>query len=144
MPESRLLANEKIVRGLAADPVLGDFVEVFPNLLQGRERSIKQSFTRMAKLVGNAHRSASIQFTIDDGKEVRYWSLLLTPKGSQVLEDRIENPDLEIITSEEVWSQIATGQLSPMEAFGQGNMRVIGEITLARFLARKLQGKENI
>ena len=134
------LTREQIAERLGADPLLADFIAPFPNLLNRDRTDIAESFERMAAFLATADRAALLQFTISDGRDVRCWCLTLTPDSCKASEGKYERPDLEILTTVEVWQMIASGELSPLEAFGQGKLRVRGDIALARFTSRKLQG----
>jgi putative sterol carrier protein len=140
MRERQSLTREQIVERLGADPLLADFIAPFPNLLSQDKTDIAGSFGRMAALLATADRAALLQFTISNGREVRCWCLTLTPDSCKASEGKYERPDLEILTTAEVWLMIASGELSLLEAFGQGKLRVRGDIALARFASRKLRG----
>jgi putative sterol carrier protein len=142
MRERQPLTREQIAERLRANPLLADFIAPFPNLLNRDKVDLARSFEHMAALLATADRAALIQFTISDGQDVRCWCLTLTPDSCKASEGKYERPPLEILTTAEVWLKIASGQLSPLEAFGQGKLRVRGDITLARFIARKLRGPQ--
>jgi len=55
-------------------------------------------------------------------------------------ETRSELPDLEIVTTDDVWLKVIRGELAPLDAFGRGQMRVLGRIEVARALVRGLCG----
>ena len=65
----------------------------------------------------------------------------MTPDGCQEYEAETERPDLEIITDAETWTAIAEGKAAPLEAFGQGKVRVRGDIELARHFVRRVHRK---
>jgi len=50
----------------------------------------------------------------------------LADVDASMAEGYAPNPDLEVITTEATWLQIADAELSPVEAFGQGRMRIRG------------------
>ena len=139
MQEHKPLTRERIAERVIGDPLLSDFLAPFPNLLNRDQTNITASFEGMAKLLARGRKAVRIQFTISDGNDVRCWNLALTPKSCKASEGKYKSPQLEILTQADTWLKIATGQLSPLEAFGQGKLRVRGDITLARFVARKLR-----
>lgn len=120
------------------DPILKDFANPFPPFLGRGQKRLEQSFGRLAKLTGPMQRPACIQFKISNSR----WCLTLAPRGTEVSRDTIEHPDLEIITSEDTWLSIANGQLSPLEAFAKGNLRIRGNIELARLFTRRVHQKK--
>ena len=48
-------------------------------------------------------------------------------------------PDLEVIVAATTWSEIATGQLAPLEAFARGQLRFRGDADLANALYEGLK-----
>lgn len=145
MAERRPSNLESVVQQFAGDPVLGDFVAPWPNVLPGGQADLTAGFARMAELVGRGRRASFIRFTIADGTgknaKVRRWHLGLTPKTCTVSEDDAGRADLEVLTTTDVWTAIAGGRLSPLAAFGQGKLRVRGDIGLARLFARRVHGR---
>ena len=137
--DSKPLTRDEIAQRLEEDPLLADFLKPFPNLLGRSKRNVGVGFGGMAKRLSTTRRSGVVQFTLESDNTTRYWCLALTPNSCEVLESETENPDLEILTQEEIWVQIASGQLSVLEAFGQGKMRVRGNLTLFRSIVRRLQ-----
>ncbi len=130
-------ARAKIAEQLSHDPVLADFTVPFPDLL-GTSSDIRGSFERIAESLSGTPASRTIQFSIAYADESRTWCVANSPDGCHVTEAAVEQPDLEILTDDETWTQLAKGQLSPIEAFGLGRMRVRGDIKIARRLAKRL------
>ena len=128
-----------IAKAFEDSPLFMEFLRPFPNLLGRGRGALESGFKRIAQALSNSKRSASIQFTIHSGKRTRQWSVFMSPSGAQAKEGKNEHPNLEIITDDECWSQVARGDLAPLEAFGRGRMRVRGSIELARLVARGLQ-----
>jgi putative sterol carrier protein len=44
------------------------------------------------------------------------------------------------VTTDDVWLKVIRGELAPLDAFGRGQMRVLGSIEVARALVRGLCG----
>lgn len=126
-----------LARAVPEGSVLADFASPFPNLL-GKERGeIARSFEKLAGALARSDRKGAIQFTIREGRKTRRWCLTLTPGDCHVAEAEVGHPDLEILTDAEMWAEIASGEISPLEAFGSGRVRVRGDIELARVLAKR-------
>jgi putative sterol carrier protein len=132
-------AWEETAQRFGGDPVLADFVRPFPNTFRGKQTELGASFKRIAEALGKSKRTGAIQFTIQDGRSTRSWCLNMTPSGCDVSESRVESPDLEILTDAELWTEIARGDVAPLEAFGQGRVRVRGDVELARVLAKRMR-----
>lgn len=125
---------------MAENAALTDFDRPFPNLMGAERKKIDGSFAKMARSLAKSRRTGAIQFTIREGRKTRRWCLTLTPGDCHVTEAAVDRPDLEIITSAPMWARIARGELTPLEAFGTGQVRVRGSIELARILARRVAG----
>ena len=139
MAVSRSLPWAEYAKRFDGIPVLADFARPFPNLFGDRKSAIEESFKQVATALSKSKRSATIQFTIDDGGKTRQWCVALSPSGAEAIETAVERPALEIITDAGTWSEIAAGRVAPLEAFGQGKVRVRGDIELAQLLARRVQ-----
>lgn len=120
-------------------PLLADFTRPFPDLLSGPGVAVGESFRKLAAALSKSKRTAAIQFTIDEGGRTRHWTVVLSPSGSEAAESAVDQPNLEIITDAATWTDIAGGRVAPLEAFGQGKVRVRGDIALAQLLARRLR-----
>lgn len=120
-------------------PVLADFTHPFPNLFGGKESDLGQSFTQVATALARSKRTGSLQFTIDDEGKTRQWCVAISPSKCEAVEAAVERPDLEIITDARTWGDIAAGRVAPLEAFGQGKVRLRGDIELAQLLARRVR-----
>lgn len=135
------VSREAIAKAFEHSPLFSEFIEPFPNLLGKRGAALGGSFKRIAQAMSKSKskRTASIQFTIQAGQRARQWCVNLSPKGADVSEGAVERPHLEIIADTECWTQVASGELAPLEAFGRGRMRVRGSVELARVLVRSLR-----
>jgi putative sterol carrier protein len=133
------VSREAIAKAFEHSPLFSDFLEPFPNLLGRRGAALGGSFKRIAQAMSKSKRTASIQFTIQAGQRARQWCVHLSPKGAEVSEGAVERPQLEIIADTECWTQVASGELAPLEAFGRGRLRVRGSVELARVLVRSLR-----
>lgn len=96
------------------------------------------SLEQLARQLGAAQLTGVMQLTINDGGGGLERCLIMSPSGCEVLQDRADRPDLEIIVSADGWHQIASGGVSPLEVFGSGQMRVRGDIRLARHVVGAL------
>ena len=149
MVNRRGTSLDAFVAGLAGDPLLEDFVAPFPDLLAQAGGNLEASFAQVARLMGRGRRAAFIRFTIGPAPgqappeagpgAVWRFHLGVTTQTCTVIADDVGRADLEILTTPEVWAAIAAGRVSPLAAFGAGQLRVRGDIGLARQLARRLR-----
>jgi hypothetical protein len=124
---------------------LGHFLTPFPNLTAAGNRDLDSTFERLAELLGGSQIDATITFGLVpandlDADPARFWSLRLAADRTTVNAQRDAEPNLEIILAEDTWMQLAEGTLSPLEAFGRGRMRVLGDLRVARRFAGRLEG----
>ena len=134
---ARQPAQADLAKLFEQDPLLADFARPFPNLL-GSRRALGASFQRVAQALSRSKRTASVQFSLRSGKQTQFWTVSLTPKGAEVTSGSVEKPSLDIRTDTESWTEIASGKLSPLEAFGSGRLELLGSIELARLVARSV------
>jgi hypothetical protein len=114
-------------------------------LTSSTKGDIGDTFTRMAVSLKNSNDIGRIQFQIIGAESPMFWNLSLHLGGCDVSTQRLTRPDLEIITSDTVWRQIASGKLSPLVAFVRRRMRVRGDYHLGKRILKQLSdGKTDI
>jgi hypothetical protein len=115
----------------------------FRPLIAPDARRVDATFVRMAELVAGLPGRAHVQFVLLDGERRRSWCLELRNKACKVKTVRVERPDLEVVTTPEIWGRIAEGELSPIEAFLCGRLTVAGKLELAKLILRRLASDAN-
>ncbi len=108
------------------------------SLLGRKKADVEGTFERLAELLKDSADKGSIQFRIVDKEQPRFWNLRLEAQGCTVHLDRIDKPNLEIITTADTWLQIAGGKLSPLIAFACRKMRIRGDEKLGKRLLKQL------
>jgi putative sterol carrier protein len=139
MVEARSNLSEEVTMRLAGDPTLADFISPFPNLIGRRRQVDETNLAKIADRLGKFEKAADFRITVGEGESTESWTLALSPKGSTVSRSGKKQPDLELLTTPDVLSQLASGHISPLAAFAGGRMRVRGDILLARRIARALR-----
>jgi putative sterol carrier protein len=104
------------------------------NMVADREAEIGPTFQTLGSRLRDSGESCSIQFQIIDADTPRQWHLTIEPGSSQLAEGQTDSPDLDILTDSDSWWAIATGSLSPIEAFLGGRMRIRGDVELGKRL----------
>ena len=112
------------------------------SLLGRKKADVEGTFERLSEMLKQSADNGSIQFRIVDKDQPRYWNLRLDAQGCSVHVDRVNKPDLEIITTAETWLQIAGGKLSPLIAFARRKMRIRGDEKLGKRLLKQLASSE--
>jgi putative sterol carrier protein len=110
----------------------------FSDLTRQGDTDVYASFDRMAKLLEGSGIEGKVQFSILDSGEWKPVSLHLNATRSVVERERMEKPELEILTKREIWERIARGVISPLEAFVTGQMRVRGNYKLGPRIIKHL------
>ena len=105
-------------------------------LTQRREEDLGETFTRLGDALRNSGRSGRVQCTILGPGEPRRWTLEVGERESRVKGEGTNAPDLEIITRETTWWDIADGSLSPLDAFRSGKLRILGDTNLGSHLLK--------
>jgi hypothetical protein len=133
--------SQQLAERLRDDPVLADFLSPFPRLAEPEQGDLARTFERLAETVGSSKVRGRVQFRVleGDGETVRSWSLELGPDACLVITESAHRPDLDVLVEERTWWRLVGGDVSPLEAFAQGGMRVRGDIQVARRLVRQLQ-----
>jgi hypothetical protein len=96
------------------------------------------TFQRLAELLSNCGDNGILRFTLLSASGSESWSLAPHAGSYRLSKDAPEVPDLELISKQETWWEIAEGSLSPLEAFALGRMRVLGDFELGTKLLRHL------
>jgi putative sterol carrier protein len=119
------------------------------DLTEPGKNDVDHTIRRMAELLGETEERGWIQFRIKDGEEWKYWCLELGPEGCKAHAGRVTRPAFEVvtptfelITPAGTWWQIAKGSIAPLEAFGEGKMRIRGNVELGKLLLKRLASSE--
>jgi SCP-2 sterol transfer family len=132
------VTKPKWAEQLRGDPVLADFLSPLPRLTEPGEDDLGRTFERLGEIVGGSKLRARVHFRVVEGEgkseRARSWSLELGPDACSVSAERTHRPDLEVLVTEATWRRLAEGAISPLEALGQGGLRVRGSVRLARQL----------
>lgn len=111
-------------------------------LLDPDLEQLDNTFERLREMVEGSGEQGRVQVHLLDDAEHHYFAFEMTKGSCHLSSERLEGPDLEIITAPDTWKQIAEGKLSPMDAFGRGKMRIRGDVELAKRLYRHLAAGE--
>jgi SCP-2 sterol transfer family len=123
--------------GRRPHPVLQQYAHL-PPLIEPGTRADPASVHRLAELLESFGESADINLQFVGITGTQGWHVTMEPGQAAAREDLVENADLELIMRLDTWTEIASGSLSPLVAFGSGRMRVRGDVGLAKRLLRHL------
>jgi hypothetical protein len=122
----------RIARQVESSPLLADFHIPFPKLTDAGRPDSDAAFARLGELLGAVQEPLTVRFRVTDEGSGRSWLFDGGPDGCRVTNDAATQPDVEVILDAETWNLIASGAMSPLEAFGRGRLRIRGDINLAR------------
>jgi SCP-2 sterol transfer family protein len=120
-------------------PILSEFCDPLPKLSEPGDQDVSGGVNRFGELLGNRARPVSVGFTFTGDGE-RHIGLRVGPQGLDVVETaKTEQPDFEIVTSEETWRGIAEGEVAPLDAMTHGRLRFRGDVVLASRVVHELR-----
>jgi hypothetical protein len=114
---------------------------VIKDLRVGNDASPERTINRLGELLAPSKIRGALQLRLLDvhtGAErsgadrARFLNVVLDGTGFKCGTEAIDKPDLELLTTSEVWAEIARGELAPIAAFLAGRMRVRGAVRFAQ------------
>jgi putative sterol carrier protein len=109
-------------------------------LVDPGEEDLGKGFARLSEALKASGELADVQFDIVRGRATRRWTLMLEPKAAAAAERASRRPDLRVLIRQETWQRIAAGELSPLDAFLAGELRIRGDTELAKRLLKRAGG----
>ena len=120
-------------------PILSEFCDPLPKLSEAGDKDVAGSVNRFGELLGNRAEPVSVGFHLTGDGE-RYFGMRVGPQGLHVDDaTKADQPDFEIVTSEQTWRGIAQGEVSPLDAMARGQLRFRGDVVLASRVVRELR-----
>jgi putative sterol carrier protein len=111
-------------------------------LTRRHREDVGDALREMASLASKSAERGRIQLRLVRGEQSSVWTIELGGRAGKVTERASGKPNLELVTRDETWAQIAEGALSPLEAFLTGNLRIRGDAELGKRLVRHLAGDD--
>jgi hypothetical protein len=123
-------------------PLFSDFSSPFPELAARGADDPRAAFTRLGELLGAQQEPLSILFRLT-GDGAGAWHVQSGPEGARVSAADAEHPDAEIIMDTRIWSALAAGSATLLDAFGSGGVRLRGSLAAAQRFARLLHPSQD-
>jgi hypothetical protein len=120
-------------------PLFSDFAAPFPVLTADDPAA---AFGQLAGLLGAPPEPLSILFSLT-GDAGGGWLVQAGSEGAQVSPAQAAPPDAEIIMDTRIWSALAAGRVTLLDAFGSGHVRLRGSLAAAQRFARLLQPSQD-
>lgn len=107
-------------------------------LTEKKGEDVDKTFRRLANHLRDTGRTGSLRCTLLVANGRRHFTFDFEPGGCRMISDTTKKPDLELIAREDTFWEIAEARLSPLDAFLQGRLRVLGDINLGSHLMRQV------
>lgn len=120
----------------AASPSAFERFARLPALMEPGQFDIGMSVTRLAELLRSFGSPVTVALTVIGAASTERWHVRVSVTEAVASAGAVDTPDVEVITSPAVAVAIACGSLSPVVAFGQGGLRIRGDLGLASRLLK--------
>jgi putative sterol carrier protein len=114
----------------------------FQDLTNGGRADVAGTLEQFAAGLKASNLRGTVQFVIQDKDGEKTYAIHLAKNAPRVeAKASSKEPDLELLTTADTWMSIARGEISPLEAFGRGRMRVRGtNISIGPLILAHLSG----
>jgi putative sterol carrier protein len=109
-------------------------------LVEPGEEDIEKAFARLSDLLKATGEQAEVQVDIVGARRTDRWTVSLEPRAAAASERAARHPDLRVLVAQGTWQQIAEGDVSPLDAFLSGRLRLRGDAELAKRLLKRAGG----
>lgn len=110
------------------------------DLTEGGNADLAKTFQNLASQLEDAGFDVAIEYQIGHGKTYRTFFVQAANGTSAVRNESAPETRLRVFMAEETWREIASGAVSPADAFCDGRMRVIGDTDLGVRMLKHLAG----
>ena len=128
-------ANKKAIGGLDSFARLANVM----SKQGGKTPDMKTAFGRLAKKLGKGHReSGTFQVVIGGRGQRKAWTLELTSDGCQARQRATDAPRFEIVARAPAIKAMLSGEIAPIAAMANGDMRIRGDLEFGKMLYKLL------
>ena len=112
---------------------------------EARATDIAASVDELGNNLSSGTDIGRVQVRMLGDKRSTDFSLEVLAGDAKTSKATIDNADLEIVVSEETWTEIANGDLSPVDAYLTGRMEIAGDLSFGkRLYAKGMSGRRPI
>jgi putative sterol carrier protein len=101
---------------------------------------LASTFQNLASMLEDAGFDVAIEYQIGDGEQYQTFAVQVAGGKSTVSDAVLPDTGLRVFMSEQTWREIASGALSPADAFCDGKLRVQGDTKLGTRMLKHLAG----
>jgi putative sterol carrier protein len=102
--------------------------------------ALADTFKNLASMLEDAGFDVAVEYQIGDGEQYQTFSVRVAGGTSAVSAEALPDPRLRVFMSEQTWREMASGTLSPADAFCDGRVRVQGDTSLGARMLKHLAG----
>jgi putative sterol carrier protein len=109
--------------------------KLFPRKIDAAEvrvADLAESVESGAKLLKRGKDVGQLELRLVSSKGSRPYTVDVLAGDSRVTQGEADQPNLQVVVSEETWVEIANGDLSPVDAYLTGRMEVTGDLDFAK------------
>jgi len=131
----------------ASDPATALRFAVIKDLTASGRHSPKDTMNRLRELLASTKLRGTLHLQLLEGgdpKNAATHTVTLGAEKPKTGSKATAKRTVELITTPEIWAQIASGRLAPHDAFLSGRMRVRGSAALAQTMLRHVAASDGL
>jgi putative sterol carrier protein len=105
---------------------------------------VRTSVESAAQLLKKGHDLGTLELRLLGGQADRSFTFSVLPGDCQVKETGTESPSVRVVLTDATWAEIASGDLSPVDAYLSGRLEVAGDLGFAKRQYAKLMSRGDI
>lgn len=111
-------------------------------LLEEAKQDPAESFEKLAQALNNYDAPMRIHVRLLKDEGVEHWEIKGGSSKSVARQKEPKDADVLVVVRRDTWIQMMQGRLSPFDAIAEGNLRVGGNLEVAKRLAQHLSDPE--
>ena len=108
------------------------------------DKHVDEVLSNLAKRLAPGRDEGRFNIDILDGDRRRSYSVQLKDRNCSVATQAVGKADFEIVLSKETFVEVATGNLSPVDAFLTGRMEVRGDLNFGKRLFARTAARHGV
>jgi putative sterol carrier protein len=110
------------------------------DLTLGGQADLAGTFHNLGSTLADAGFDVVIEYQIGEPGEYRTFCVRVADGTSTITESGAADAQLRVAMSEQTWKEMASGGVSPADAFLNGQLRVIGDTVVGAMMMKHLAG----
>jgi putative sterol carrier protein len=105
---------------------------------------VSTSMESAAQLLKRGNDVGALEVRLLGGRADRSFTFSLLPGECRVKETGADSPSLRVVLTDATWAEIASGDLSPVDAYLSGRLEVAGDLGFAKRQYAKLMSRGDV